>query len=72
MEKLYFVETILTNGHRDRWEYLTQQQANAVYADQVQDHGINRVCTGGMPNPNEYQLNLFSDNGKKVVDRLGS
>mgnify|MGYP003387261631 FL=1 len=44
--EMYFVNVVKADGHTDRWEMLTAVQANHIYAEQVEIHGMNRCSTG--------------------------
>jgi len=44
----YFVQVSHTDGSVDRWEHLDQQQANTIYAEQVEIHGRILTTTGKM------------------------
>ena len=44
----YYAQVDHEDGSTDRWEYLDQQQANAIYAEQVEIHGRNLTTTGSM------------------------
>ena len=44
----YFVQVSHEDASTDRSEYLDQQQANAIYAEQVEIHGRNLTTTGSM------------------------
>ena len=44
----YFVQVNHTDGAVDRWEHLDQQEANYIYAEQVEIHGRNLTTTGSM------------------------
>ena len=44
----YFVQVDHEDGSTDRWEYLDQQQANHIFAEQVEIHGRNLTTTGRM------------------------
>ena len=48
MSKEYWVQAINEDGYTNRWEYLNQAQANAIYAEQVEIHGRNLTTTGSM------------------------
>ena len=44
----YFVQVSHKDGSTDRWDHLTQQQANYIYAEQVEIHGRVLTTTGRM------------------------
>jgi hypothetical protein len=46
--KEYFVQTINSDGYTNRWEFLNQAQANAIYAEQVELYGRIQTTTGEM------------------------
>ena len=46
--KNYFVNVTKPDGYTDRWEMLTREQANFIYAEQVEMYGMNRCATGIM------------------------
>ena len=48
MSKEYWVQAINEDGHTNRWEYLNQAQANAIYAEQVELYGRIQTTTGEM------------------------
>jgi len=48
MSDSYFVQVDHADGSTDRWEHLTQQQANHIFAEQVEIHGRNLTTTGRM------------------------
>jgi hypothetical protein len=46
MMQYYFVNVTKANGWTDRWEMLTKQQANFIYAEQVEMFGADACTTG--------------------------
>ena len=46
--KEYYVQAINADGYTNRWEYLTQSQANHIYAEQVNLYGRIQTTTGEM------------------------
>ena len=48
MQDNYWVQVDWEDSSTDRWEYLSRDQANAVYAEQVEIHGRRLTTTGRM------------------------
>ncbi len=56
----YFVQVNHTDGSVDRWEHLDQQQANYIYAEQVEIHGRTLPQQGACNQPPRPWWNWYT------------
>jgi hypothetical protein len=50
MEKFYFVRVTDKSGWTNEWVMLTKDQANHIYSEQVEKHGVHNTTTGRFHN----------------------
>jgi len=46
MEKFYYVRVTDKSGWTNEWVMLTKDQANHIYSEQVEKHGVHNTTTG--------------------------